>query len=225
MYRYIHKLSFSIAIIFSLYSLCLLITYFFKEVNLTLRIQTTILFFLSSYVTILLYNQKVPLQKQQQNLHMLHLILCIIYISQLIHLLFFAAEFSRDHVTLETSYFEALKKQWNYNTNLQPFYTIYNMFQLLSYSGYLRYVSILNLFGNFIAFAPFSYFLPKLWAPMQKPKYFFTFLLCLICCVEILQFFTLTGSMDIDDLILNFIGAVCCYPLCRYLNLHKVHTQ
>ena len=40
--------------------------------------------------------------------------------------------------------------------------------------------------------------------------------------VEIIQFFTFTGSADIDDLILNTIGATIGYGIIKIKSLRKI---
>lgn len=213
------KLILYTAILITLYSFYLLLSFFFHQVSITLRIQTTLLCFLSLYLTILIYNKKLSTTHKQKNLHKLHIMLFIIYISQLCHLLFFASEFSRDRIQLQDSYRYALSQQWLHNTNLTPFYTIQTMISILTYSSYYQQIALLNILGNIIAFAPFAYFLPTLFPKMQRFKYFIWTMIWIISSVEILQFLTLTGSMDIDDFILNLSGAVITYLL--YKLYHK----
>lgn len=221
MSKHLHKLLFYTSILIALYSLCLLLFFFPHQTNLLLRIQTTLLFSLSSYLIVMLYNKHLSISKQQKNIHIFHIVIFIVYISQLCHLLFFASEFSRDHVNLQDSYLYALSQQWQHNTNLQPFYTIKSMISIIPYSTYYQQIAFLNIFGNIIAFAPFAYFLPTLFPIMHKTKYFIWTMILIICSVEILQFLTLTGSMDIDDFILNLLGACIVYLIYKYYHYYK----
>ena len=48
------------------------------------------------------------------------------------------------------------------------------------------------------------------------------FVVILVILVEIIQFFTFTGSADIDDLILNTIGATIVYGIIKIKSLRKI---
>lgn len=96
--------------------------------------------------------------------------------------------------------------------NILPFRTITQFFR-----GYfvLHTVSlkafIINIVGNIAVFAPFGFFLPVIF---RRQRSFFVFLgtvAAIITAIELLQLLLLTGSPDIDDLILNLFGAVLGY--------------
>lgn len=100
------------------------------------------------------------------------------------------------------------REQLRANINLTPFYTINN---------YLRVVlkrtnddallhCIINLGGNVLLFIPAGVLLPKLWPKQRKFIRFFATCTGIMFLIEVLQLFTLLGSFDIDDLILNLIG-------------------
>ena len=131
--------------------------------------------------------------------------------------LFIASEFARDYVDLSSiSYKEALLSQWTYNTNLIPFTTIQQMINIFYIPSISNNIPLINLIGNFIAFMPFSLFVLILF-PNEKKSYKFLLIMAIIIIgVEITQFFTLTGSMDIDDFILNFGGVVFSYYILRF---------
>ena len=100
------------------------------------------------------------------------------------------------------------EEQLRANINLTPLYTIKN---------YLRVVlkrtnddallhCIINLGGNVLLFVPAGVLLPKL---RPKQRNFFRFIATctgIMFFIEVLQLFTLLGSFDIDDLILNLAG-------------------
>ena len=48
------------------------------------------------------------------------------------------------------------------------------------------------------------------------------FVIALVIIIEITQFITLTGSADIDDLILNIIGAIIGYGIVKIKTLRKI---
>ncbi len=101
------------------------------------------------------------------------------------------------------------------NLNLIPFATVRLYINLLGggYSEYLVRHAFINLAGNVLMFVPLGLFLPGIWRRMRK---FFGFLLCvffLIVAVELIQLATLLGSCDVDDLILNLVGALLGFGL------------
>jgi glycopeptide antibiotics resistance protein len=58
---------------------------------------------------------------------------------------------------------------------------------------------------------------------LSRCVYFFLFSLGVICGVEIIQFLTFTGSLDIDDLILNLTGACGAFLLMKTKPLKKLY--
>lgn len=73
--------------------------------------------------------------------------------------------------------------------------------------------ALINIVGNIVMFVPLGVFLPVLFIKQRRfPIFLLTFVL-IIVCVELIQAFTLLGSCDIDDLILNTAGGCIGYLL------------
>ena len=72
-------------------------------------------------------------------------------------------------------------------------------------------LSFVNLAGNVVMFIPLGFFLPLLWRRLRR--WWRSLAVCgaLIVAVEALQFLTARGSADIDDFILNMLGAALGY--------------
>ena len=105
------------------------------------------------------------------------------------------------------------REQLRNNMNLVPFYTIGNYWRVVRRWEFtpLFYHCIINLAGNVFLFIPIGWFLSAIWQSQRKfPVFLLTCTLC-IAAVEVLQLFTLLGSLDIDDLILNLSGMVLGY--------------
>lgn len=122
--------------------------------------------------------------------------------------------FGRRRFDIGLDYWEQVKM----NINLVPFNTIWQYLYLMikRTNTYLVPHAFVNLFGNIVAFVPLGFLLPYLWKRVQS---FGRFLLCtisVISSVEIVQLFTLRGSCDIDDLILNLLGAIMGYIVFRF---------
>ena len=100
--------------------------------------------------------------------------------------------------------------------NLQPMATIDLFWRLLKHSDpALVRRAVINLAGNVIMFVPLGYF-PACIFPRVR-GFFKTLLLstAVIVAVELTQLATGLGSCDIDDLMLNLIGAVIGWLLWR----------
>lgn len=75
-----------------------------------------------------------------------------------------------------------------------------------------------NLFGNVLLFIPAGIFLPLLFRKQRRfPVFLMTFLLT-ICVIELTQMFTLLGSCDIDDVMLNTAGACAGFGIYRLIS-------
>ena len=133
-------------------------------------------------------------------------ILFIIYCAAMLLLLF-----ARSSRYIGGSYIEQLKM----NLNLVPLDTMRRFVYVIKHSSnphMLRYAH-LNLGGNVAAFIPFGFFLPSLFGRLRRFLRFFLTAAAVIICIELLQLFTLRGSCDIDDLILNLIGSALGYAV------------
>ena len=89
---------------------------------------------------------------------------------------------------------------WNYN--FIPFEAYYNWIV-----GGVWDALILNLLGNIIAFVPMGFFEMAL---SKHKKFWKVVLRCFIIVVslEVFQFISCLGYLDIDDIIMNTIGCV-----------------
>ena len=94
------------------------------------------------------------------------------------------------------------------NMNLTPLHTIRNYIWVIRKNADQELVRhcIINLGGNILLFIPAGYLLPRIFT---KQKNFLVFLLTCagsILLVETAQLFSLLGSFDVDDILLNLFG-------------------
>lgn len=139
----------------------------------------------------------------------------ILYVLLLITLILFDKYFGRVGFSLVNLWqSDTITYYIKYSLNIIPFKTIYEYFYGAFISSNIAITTaITNIFGNIIAFAPFSFFLPLLFSKYKSFKKFTITMLIIVVIVEILQFILLTGSCDIDDVILNVLGACVAYKL------------
>ena len=101
-------------------------------------------------------------------------------------------------------------KQIRANLNLEPFHTIRLFLNVLDQQAYSS-AAIINLGGNVIMFIPLGFFLPRVFPALRNFWLTIFATALIIIAVELTQLFTLLGTCDIDDLILNVIGAAIGY--------------
>ena len=100
--------------------------------------------------------------------------------------------------------------------NLVPLHTIRLFWRIWPSAA-----AIINLGGNVIMFIPLGFLLPR--ACPKLNKFFRCFFTCalIIILVEVTQLFTLLGSCDIDDLILNMAGILLGFILHKMIKTRK----
>lgn len=112
----------------------------------------------------------------------------------------------------------------NESTNLIPFETLKLFLNALK-SRALPFWSVFeNVFGNFVAFMPLPFFTVCLFKKVNKWYTVFAVALISVLLIELLQLLLLTGSSDIDDVILNVSGAMLFYALLRIPSVSRFLT-
>ena len=81
---------------------------------------------------------------------------------------------------------------------------------------------MLNLLGNIVACMPFAFFLPLLFKKQNNLKRFALTMIIIVLTIELLQFVTLSGSCDIDDIILNVSGAIIMYAILKIKSVNNL---
>ena len=138
--------------------------------------------------------------------------LFIIYCILLITILFLNNEYRMNGFqgininTFSREHFETI--------NIIPFSTIIGYIYGLLFEDVSTSIVIVNLVTNLLLFAPMGFFIPLLFKNrITNIKQFIILIIILSLFVEILQFITYSGSTDIEDIILNTIGAIIIYAL------------
>lgn len=142
--------------------------------------------------------------------------------------------FDRTGAAEGVSYWDQVQK----NLNLTPLHTIRNYWHVLTNRAYYTekwgFASVyeyharhafLNLVGNVVMFVPLGYFLPRLFPRLRNLLVFLLAFLGLLAAVELTQLFTLLGSCDVDDLILNLAGAWIGWCGCLLWRREKKHGK
>ncbi|MBK5450449.1 VanZ family protein [Bacillus sp. TH22] len=93
--------------------------------------------------------------------------------------------------------------------NLIPFRSIIRY--LTEFDSYNLDIVLMNTLGNVIIFIPFGFLLPLLFKQINNVKMASKIFIKFILLIESLQLLTFTGVFDIDDIILNMLGALIGY--------------
>lgn len=115
----------------------------------------------------------------------------------------------------------AFRDYVNTSTNLVPFYTVRLFINGYKNGQLALSVMLENIFGNFVAFMPLTFFTACLFKRFTKWYSVTITVIVSVMTVELLQFLFLTGSSDIDDVILNVAGAMCLYAVLRIKRISR----
>lgn len=138
----------------------------------------------------------------------------IVYLLILFYLVFAAPEYGR----------QISRKSYN----LVPLKTIRNYFKYRSIVG--NQVFYTNIWGNIVVFIPFGW----LWSYLQEKRFLNSFLntfmiaLGVTVFIELAQYAFSVGSLDVDDILLNVLGALlgwCLYWIYRMFIVLKKYSK
>ena len=135
------------------------------------------------------------------------------YSAILVNFLFFETSFDRQHSLIFLQDKDTVVSYLKEFLNLEPFsmikrYTNGYLIGTVSFEHFL-----MNIIGNFILFMPFAFFLPILFKKQNNFFCFFFTVVFLSAFAEILQVVFMSGTGDIDDLILNTVGACLMFGI------------
>lgn len=106
--------------------------------------------------------------------------------------------------------FEALRERMEQgaSVNLRPFQSIRIQWQHFATPWGMR-----NMLGNTLPFLPLGFLTPLAFPALAPLRRFFPFALGYILSIELFQLVTSLGSFDVDDILLNLLGALFGYWL------------
>lgn len=105
--------------------------------------------------------------------------------------------------------------------NLIPFSSMGSMLRTLWYNPYpaVLWTVVYNIGGNIVMFVPLGFFLRSLVAKCRKFWQCMGAVAVIMTTVELCQLFTLRGFCEIDDLILNLLGAAMGWTVAKWMRL------
>ncbi|WP_404357332.1 VanZ family protein [Cytobacillus firmus] len=111
------------------------------------------------------------------------------------------------------------------SSNFVPLKTINGYVLAISNGSMNLIIPIKNLAGNVAAFLPMGIFLPYFIRRLNTLNSFAVTMTVMIISVEIIQLVTRRGSLDIDDFILNIIGALIGFGLWKMMTARLERKQ
>ena len=146
-------------------------------------------------------------ESTKRKIKCLSVLLFILYVLLLVYFLFFSEEYGR-----------VATEERMYRYNLIPFVEIRRFWIYRKQLGVFAVFT--NIFGNVIGFIPYGFILPVIAHKCRRGTFIITSGFALSLLVETVQLFARVGCFDVDDLILNTLGAAIGYLLfvgCNYL--------
>lgn len=133
-------------------------------------------------------------------------IVLVVYLLALVKILFL------DRITIGGT-LPPLGKYIQRNTNLIPFKTIGEFMTRYRENTINTDTVVKNLLGNLILLLPMGFLFPCVFSGLRRSAALLSVIFGINLLLEIMQILFRTGSFDIDDLILNFIGACIGYGM------------
>lgn len=148
-------------------------------------------------------------------------ILFLLYLLALIYVLFLNNPRRGGLFLMEIKPFS--KEHFEMFLNLVPFRTEIDYFKQLSEHSINTGIVVMNIGVNLILFLPMGMALPVLFDNKINKLWKVIIIVAVIVIIcEVIQFLTLRGSADVDDVILNTAGAVLGYGLLKISYIRKI---
>ena len=138
-------------------------------------------------------------------------VLFLLYLALLSYLMFFSEDFGRTNPNRGYAY------------NLAPFKEIMRFITYYETLGMKAVV--VNLAGNVIAFMPFGFFMPVVGRRSRGPVRIIFLGFGFSLMLETIQLVFKVGSYDVDDLILNTLGAAIGFFCYRRVQRFRVRLR
>lgn len=175
------------------------------------RVLLLLLISLFMYVGAILFVKHSSLQNSRKLFRFNLWVWFFLYLTFLSTLTLFDSYFKRNSFFSPNWRLPFFENDGNYAFNGVPFSTILSYFDTFCKGKITGMDFMYNIFGNMVAFTPFAFFLPLLFAKQKNFSTFFLTILGIVVTVELLQLVTLSGVCDVDDVILNVLGACLLY--------------
>lgn len=107
-------------------------------------------------------------------------------------------------------------------SNFVPFRTIAGYIQGITKDTMNFDIPIKNIFGNLFLFLPMGLYLPCMFKKLRTLGKFILCIFAILPVVEVFQLLLRRGSFDIDDIIMNIIGAIIGFGIWKNIIIQKL---
>ena len=209
--------------VLSLFSLPVIIK---LMLNNTIGFSYSLRFILIITICIIMYITSLKMVKKygyDKSLLKINLIIYfLVYIIMIFNLTLFDELYGRQGLTRISWNMEMLNTYFNESFNIIPFRTIKLFINGFNNGIVSKHVFYENIYGNILAFVPFAFFIPLIFKKINKYYKFLIIMVIIVLQIEILQFITLSGACDIDDVILNLVGSSIAYLIFREKHIYRL---
>ena len=189
--------------------------------NISIKLFIYSLAFLLSYINLKLKNKKVDEKQKEKNRNEFWITIFMIYSFFVVSVLFLDSNY-RGYTYYNDIKFLS-KEHFEFYCNLIPFDTTYNFIIAVKDHTINTNAVLVNIIGNIIAFAPYGILIPMIWKEKFSNVIKFTLLMIgIVFIIESIQFITMIGTFDIDDIILNVLGAIILYETSKIKIVSKI---
>ncbi len=136
--------------------------------------------------------------------HCLTAVLFAVYVSVMLWMMIFGR--------IGTVVFDSYKDYLKDHTSFVPLRFVFDYISSVPTDGIYNY-RLRNIIGNTVLFMPLGFFLPCLLKKICSLKKLLISVTIIILAIELVQLFFVLGSFDVDDIILNCLGASAGYWL------------
>ncbi len=146
----------------------------------------------------------------------------LVYIIMIFNLTLFDEIYGRQGLTAISWNREMLNKYFNNSFNIIPFRTIKLFIRGYNNGIVSNRAFYENIFGNILAFVPFAFFIPLIFKKINNYYKFLIIMIIIVIQIEFLQFITMSGACDIDDVILNLVGSSIAYLMFSIKDINRL---
>ena len=137
----------------------------------------------------------------------------VLYLILLVNFLFFESSFSRGYGLIFMQSSETIADYLDHFLNVEPFSMIRRYLYGYSIGTVPLDSFLMNIVGNFILLMPFAFFLPMFYKKQNNFFIFFFTVALTSATAEVLQVLFMMGTGDIDDLMMNTVGACLLFGI------------
>lgn len=185
------------------------------------QIFSMLLFFLLSFIACQLRCADEKNNEQKRAVIRQTVLFCFLLYSFLaIFYLFFDSRFGRSISPFSVGFSERMAF-----ANLRPFATVRLYFRAYRLGRITKVAFYRNIFGNLVLLMPYSVFLPILFPRLSNPLRFLLTVFLIDLGIELTQWILLCGVCDVDDFILNLLGAFAAYLVFQIVCKRRKHPS